>query len=303
MPAAERGFAQGIMHSAARLGGAVTPPIVLAIALAYGWRQSFVVLGLVSLVWTIAWAMFFRDTPADHPWVTAEELAAIGVQPAVSGAARKTPWRDMIGRMWLVTLVDFCYGWSLWVFLTWLPTYLSDARGFRLNQMALMTTLPLMAGVVGDTLGGVISDAILRRTGNLRLARRAPLVVGLMGAVAFILPAVLTASPLAAVCYLGLSFFFLELTNAVLWALPLDIAGGYAGTAGGMMNTGFGIAGMISPAVFGFVIEHTGTYELPFFLSAGLLVIGALAALGIDPTRKLPQAPATRAVPAGGLSF
>jgi hypothetical protein len=70
-----------------------------------------------------------------------------------------------------------------------------------------------------------------------------------------------------------------------------------------MMNTGFGIAGMISPAMFGFVIERTGTYELPFFFSAGLLVIGALAALRIDPTRRLPEAPATRAVPAGGLSF
>jgi sugar phosphate permease len=302
MPATERGFAQGIMHSAARLGGAVTPPIVLAIALAYGWRQSFVVLGLVSLVWTVAWALFFRDVPAEHRWVTAEELAEIGIQSAVSGAARKTPWKDMINRMWLVTLVDFCYGWSLWVFLTWLPSYLSDARGFKLNQMALMTTLPLMAGVVGDTLGGILSDAILRHTGNLRLARRAPLVIGLMGAVVFILPAVMTASPVAAVYYLGLSFFFLELTNAVLWALPLDIAGGYAGTAGGMMNTGFGVAGMISPAMFGFVIEQTGTYTLPFFISAGLLVIGALAALRIDPTRRLPEPPATRAVPAGALS-
>jgi ACS family D-galactonate transporter-like MFS transporter len=87
----------------------------------------------------------------------------------------------------------------------------------------------------------------------------------------------------------------------VLWALPLDIAGGYAGTAGGMMNTGFGIAGMISPAVFGFVIDRTGTYELPFFLSAGLLVIGALSALRIDPARKLSQDAVTPAVRVEGL--
>jgi sugar phosphate permease len=299
MPATERGFAQGATHSAARLGGAVTPPIVLTIALAYGWRRSFVALGLVSLAWTVAWGLFFRDTPTEHPWVTAEELAEIGVQPGLSGAARRTPWKDMIDRMWLVTLVDFCYGWSLWVFLTWLPSYLSDARGFRLSQMALMTTLPLMAGVIGDVLGGVLSDAIFRSTGDLRLARRVPLVVGLLGSVVFILPAVITASPLAAVCYLGLSFFFLELTNAVLWALPLDIAGGYAGTAGGMMNTGFGIAGMVSPAVFGFVIDRTGSYELPFFFSAGLLVVGALCALRIDPTRKLPEPPGR----AGGPSL
>ena len=189
--------------------------------------------------------------------------------------------------MWLVTVVDFCYGWSLWVFLTWLPSYLSDARGFKLDQMALMTTLPLLGGVVGDTLGGVISDAIFRRTGNLRLARRTLLVVGLGGAFAFIVPAIVTGSALGAVFLLAAAFFFLELTNAVLWTLPLDIAGQYAGTAGGMMNTGFGVAGMISPVVFGVLIERTGRYELPFFISAGLLLVGALCSLGIDPTVKV----------------
>ena len=101
--------------------------------------------------------------------------------------------------MWLVTFVDFCYGWSLWVFLTWLPSYLSDARGFKPGQIALMTMLPLLGGVVGDTLGGVISDAIFRRTGNLRLARRALLVVGLGGALVFMVPAIVIESALGAV--------------------------------------------------------------------------------------------------------
>jgi ACS family D-galactonate transporter-like MFS transporter len=73
----------------------------------------------------------------------------------------------------------------------------------------------------------------------------------------------------------------------VLWTLPIDIAGQYAGTAGGMMNTGFGVAGMISPVVFGVLIQRTGHYELPLFISAGLLVAGALCALGIDPALKV----------------
>jgi MFS family permease len=198
-----------------------------------------------------------------------------------------TPWRQIIRRMWLVTVVDFCYGWSLWVFLTWLPSYLSDSRGFGVNQIALMTTLPLLAGVVGDTLGGVLSDAIFRRTGRLRLARCTLLVVGLIGACAFMLPATVTASAVGAVYLLAAAFFFLELTNAVLWTLPIDIAGQYAGTAGGMMNTGFGVAGMISPVVFGVLIQRTGHYELPLFISAALLVAGALCALGIDPALKV----------------
>ena len=108
----------------------------------------------------------------------------------------------------------------------------------------------------GDTLGGIISDAIFRRTGDLRLARRTLLVAGLGGALAFMLPAITIESALGAVWLLGAAFFFLELTNAVLWTLPLDIAGLYAGTAGGIMNTGFGVAGMMSPIVFGVLIEH-----------------------------------------------
>jgi ACS family D-galactonate transporter-like MFS transporter len=289
MPVQERGFAQGITHSFARLGGAVTPPIMLAIVIAYGWREAFIVLGVVSLAWTVLYFWLFRNTPAEHKWVKPSELEEIGVdaREMKQSAKGKTPWAEMIRRMWLVTFVDFCYGWSLWVFLTWMPSYLKDARGFDLKQMALFAALPLMAGVVGDTLGGVVSDLIYRRTGDLKLARRLLLVVGLGGALAFVMPAIYTSSALTAVLLLSASFFFLELTNAVLWSLPIDIAGRYAGTAGGMMNTGFGVAGMISPVVFGFLIQSTGSYELPFLISAGLLGVGALCSLLIDPTKKI----------------
>jgi len=286
LPVGERGFAQGIAHSFARLGGAVTPPIVLALTTQYGWRASFVVLGAVSVVWTVLWLVSFRNAPETHPWVTDAELAEIRAGDAPPRGAREAmPWRRIVSRMWLVSVVDFCYGWSLWVFLTWLPSYLSDARGFTRDQIALMTTLPLLAGVVGDTLGGVLSDAIFRRTGNLRLARCALLVVGLSGAFAFIVPAVVTGSAARAVSLLAAAFFCLELTNAVLWTLPLDIAGTYAGTAGGIMNTGFGLAGMISPVVFGVLIQRTGRYDVPLLVSAGLLVVGALCSLRIDPAR------------------
>jgi sugar phosphate permease len=289
MPVPERGFAQGITHSFARLGGAITPPIVMMIALWRGWRASFVLLGTVSFAWTLVWLAIFRNTPVEHKWVKPFELAEIGFHDSPAGKQDpgKVPWGSLLRRMWLVTLVDFCYGWSLWVFLTWLPSYLSDARGFKLKQMALMTMLPLMAGVVGDTAGGVATDFLLRRTHNIRFARRAVLIVGLSGALAFILPAIFTASPAHAVTYLSSSFFFLELSNAVLWTLPIDIAGRFAGTAGGFMNTGFGVAGMISPVVFGFLIQRTGSYKLPFVISAALLLAGALCSLRIDPTRQI----------------
>jgi sugar phosphate permease len=298
LPATERGFAQGLTHSFARLGGAVTPPIVIGIAALYSWRESFIALGVISLLWTALYVWFFRNTPVEHKWVTPAELKEIGIDTAQMKTASKgkTPWAEMIRKMWLVTFVDFCYGWSLWVFLTWLPSYLKDARGFDLKQLALFTSLPLLAGVVGDTLGGVVSDTIYKRTANLKVARRAMLVLGMGGALVFMLPVVGVKDPLTAVALLSASFFFLELTNAVLWSLPMDIAGAYAGTAGGMMNTGFGLAGMISPVAFGFLIQTTGSYQVPFAVSAMLLGVGIVGALFIDPTNKLGNSP--QAVPA-----
>ena len=84
----------------------------------------------------------------------------------------------------------------------------------------------------------------------------------------------------------------------MLWTLPLDIAGSYAGTAGGIMNTGFGVAGMISPVVFGVLIERTGHYEPPLFISAGLLLVGAVCSLAVDPTATVPPEPVDSRLPA-----
>nr|WP_250517574.1 MFS transporter [Caballeronia sp. INDeC2] len=287
MPVHERGFAQGITHSFARLGGAVTPPLVLAVVAASGWREAFILLGIASLAWTVLYLFVFTNSPDENRRVTPEETAEIGYRAGECARARKnpTPWRKLIRRMWLVTFVDFCYGWLLWVYLTWLPSYLKESRGFDLKHLALFTALPLLAGVIGDTLGGVLSDRIYKMTGRLRLARCSILVVGMGGSLAFLIPMVNAPSPIAAVWFLTGSFFFLEITNPVLWTLPLDIAGKYAGTAGGMMNTGFGLAGMASPVAFGYLIQETGSYNVPFTISAGLLAVGAFAALFIDTSK------------------
>ncbi|SAL80334.1 MFS transporter [Caballeronia telluris] len=287
MPVAERGFAQGITHSFARLGGAVTPPLVLAVVAMGGWRDAFLLLGVASLAWTVLYMCCFTNSPEQHKRITPEETAEIGYRKGDCDRAKHaaTPWRKLIHRMWLVTVVDFCYGWLLWVYLTWLPSYLKESRGFDLKQLALFTALPLLAGVIGDTLGGVVSDKLYKATGRLRLARCSVLVVGMGGSLAFLLPMLSATDPIAAVMFLSASFFFLEITNPVLWTLPLDIAGKYAGTAGGMMNTGFGVAGMISPVAFGFLIESTGSYDVPFTISACLLGVGIVAALFIDTSK------------------
>ena len=119
IPARRWGFAQGITHSFGRLGTAITPPIMAALLLFTSWRGSFVVLGLVSLVWLVLWAWYFRNDPREHPGITEAQLAEL---PALGGRSLKAiPWRPLARRILPVTIVDFCYGWTLWLFLSWIP--------------------------------------------------------------------------------------------------------------------------------------------------------------------------------------
>lgn len=290
LPPDQRGFGQGITHAFARLGNAVAPLVVSAIIVIATWRASFWVLGVVSLGWATWWIWGYRDRPADHPRMKTAELSELTSEQRADNRP-PVPWMPLLRRILPVTLVDFAYGWMLWVYLTWIPSFFAGSFGLQLQKFALFTTLVLLAGVVGDMLGGVISDGLLRRTGNLRIARRLVLVVGLLGSFAFIVPTLFVHRlGLVTVC-LALAFLFLELTNPVLWSIPMDVAPDHAGTAGGVMNLGFGIAGIVSPALFGILVDRSGSWVVPFAVSAGLLALGALASLWIDPENKLPTSP------------
>jgi MFS family permease len=283
-PAGSWGFAQGIVHAAARIGNAVTPPLVTAL-LAFGsWRVAFVILGLASLLWPAVWMWFFRDDPREHAAITAEQLATLPTR-ANGGDSRNVPWLPLARRMLPVTIVDFCYGWTLWLFLSWIPSFFFQNYRLNLQASALFSTGVFLAGVVGDTLGGVASDALLRRTGNLVAARRYVIVAGFLGAFVFLLPAVLIHEVNVAAICLSLAFFFLELIVGPIWSIPMDIAPRYAGSASGMMNFGFGVAGIISPFSFGYLVDRTGGWVFPFVASLVLLPIGAVLALRLRPDK------------------
>jgi MFS family permease len=283
LPARKRAFAQGITHSFSRLGNAITPPLVGYLMIAYGWRMPFYLLGAISLVWAVWWVAFFRDNPRDDRRLTAEELAEL-LPPS---EPRPVPWGPLFKKIAPVTAVDFCYGWTLWVYLTWLPSFLATAYHLPVKKFVWFTAGVLLAGVIGDTVGGLLSDTLLVRTGNLKFARRFNLVVGLLGSLLFLLPTLFIHDLITVSILLSLAFFFLELCNSVLWALSMDMAPQYAGTAGGMMNLGFGIAGVLSPSVFGFLIDRTGSWQVPFATSVLLLFVGVLLVFRIDPTHPL----------------
>jgi MFS family permease len=277
------GFAQGITHSSARIGNAVTPPLVAVLIAYLSWRGSFIVLALLSLVWVLVWMWYFRDVPAAPPLST-EELAAL---PARSrrDAKEPVPWLKLFHRMLPVTAVDFCYGWTLWLFLSWVPSFFYQNYHQNLMQSALYSATVFLAGVIGDTLGGLVSDRILHRTGDRNAARRNVIVTGLLGGFLFLMPVMLVDDVNVAAISLAAAFFCVELVVAPIWAVPMDIAPKYSGSASGMMNFGFGVAGIISPFVFGYLIDRTGSWTLPFAGSICLLLLGAGLAFRMRPDR------------------
>jgi MFS family permease len=281
-----RGFAQGLTHAFARLGNAITPPIVAWLILLIQWRGSFIALGCCSLVWVLIWIWYFRDTPAEHPAITRPELDLLPNHGLPATIARpKVPWAALTKRMVPVTIVYFCYGWSLWLYLTWLPKYFLHEYRFDLQKSALFTSAVFFAGVLGDYLGGEISDRILHRTGDLRKARRNVVMFGFLGSFICLVPVFLTHDLVAIIVSLGAAFFFAELMIGPMWSIPMDIAGKFSGTAAGMMNTGSALAAILSPIAFGFVIDKTGNWQLPFAGSLVFLVIGAALAPAMHPER------------------
>ena len=285
LPGGKSGWAQGVTHAAARLGNAITPPAVVALIAVVSWRGSFVIMGLISLVWVVAWGLYYRDDPRTHPGVTAADLE--GMPPPRPAAARRapTPWGPLLRRMAPVTFVYFCYGWTLWTFLTWVPQFMLYAYKLNLKDSALFTALVFGGGVIGDALGGWVSDLILRRTGSLVRARRDLVIFGMAGSLVCSAPILFITDPMLAALSLGGAFFFAEITIGPMWAIPMDIAPEHSGTASGLMNTGSALAAILSPLVFGVIIDRTGNWSLPFWGTMGLLVVGIVAAFWMRPDR------------------
>jgi len=280
-PESRWGFAQGITHSFARLGNAVTPPLIALLIVWMTWRVSFFVVGLASLIWLCAWVWFFRNDPRKHPAITDADLRALPAQS--TGKRPRVPWLRLARRILPVTVVDFSYGWTLWLFLSWIPGFFYENYHLNLQSSAMFSAGVLFAGVIGDTVGGLASDWLLHKTGSLRIARCSVMVTGFLGAFVFFVPVILIHDLTVATICLSLACFFAEVTVGPLWAVPMDIAPRYAGSASGMMNFGFGVAGLISPSSFGYLVDRTGSWVVPFIGSIALLLLGAVLAWRLRP--------------------
>jgi sugar phosphate permease len=285
----ERGFAQGLTHAASRLGAALTPPLVVFLMLRFGWRAPFLLFGFLGVVWSGVWYWYYRDTPAEHRQTNLAERDlienSIGFRVA---RAQAVPWRRILGSssMWTLSLMYFCYGYSIDIYLDWFPKYLNEHRGYNLTQMGFYASLPLLAGAAGDLLGGTISDRCARRFGNLKFARRTVAFIGFVIAAITIIPATYTSSSSASVLYSCAAVFGLEITVGVAWAIPLDIGGEYAGSIASVMNTFGNLGSAVSPVLLAYFVGFYG-WNMPFMVCSALCVIGAVLSLGLDAGNKI----------------
>jgi len=291
-PRQERGLVQGVSHSASRVGAAIAPPLVVWIMTSLGWRWVFYICGAIGIVWSVLWYWAYRNMPEEQDSVSRGELAYIrgvdekgNVKPPLIEKTATVPWGTLFRspNMWAIMCAYFTYVYCLWIFLSWLPSYLVDYRHFTLIKVGIFASLPLWAGVVGDTVGGVAVDWLLVKTGNTKLAHRAVAITGMLGCAVFMVPAALTEDPYTAVYCLTAALFFLECTIGPSWAVPMHVGGKYSGTVSGAMNMAGNIGGALSPTVFGILVQY-GSWVAPFVVSAVLLVLGAAVwAFWLDP--------------------
>jgi len=287
----ERGFAQGATHAGSRLGGALTPAVVVLIIARYGWRTAFICCGSLGLIWAAAWYWYYRDTPDEHPSTNAEERELIrsSLELARGCKNRQTiPWKHIVlsPQMWILCSMYFCYAYNLSVYLAWFPKYLNDHRGFNLHQMGYYASLLLLAGTVGDVFGGWISDLWARRSGDLRTARRLVGAGGFLLSALSMIPASLTSDPLTSVWFSCLAIFGLESTVGVSWAITLDIGADSAGSVSAVMNTCGNIGGAIGSALSAYLVVYLG-WKAPFLVMAGLSFLGAVLYLQINARQRL----------------
>jgi MFS family permease len=292
LPANQRAFGQGFQHAGSRFGAAVTPPIVLYLIYQLSWHWVFYIFGMVGIVWALVWYAYYRNYPQEHRGVNAAEIAIL----AESGFRSKpknaivVPWRRILRNrnVWFLSSMYFCYGWVLWMYLQWMPTYLVQERGLSSVRMGFAAAAPLLAATVTNTLGGWLSDRLASRLSDLRRGRLFVSMLGFLIAGISLVPGVLAESTATGILCLTLALAGLELTVAVSWAICVDIGGDFSGSVSGVMNTLGNLGGAVSSVMIAYLASHLG-WNWPFLAASFMCIAAALLATRIDPGRTMTE--------------
>lgn len=288
-PRAERGRAVAVYTSGQFIGLGVAFPLIAWMAAALGWRHVFWILGGMGIAWALVWVKVIRNRPEQHPKVGAYELVHITEDEAAADssaqAREKGAFRRDMGfllrqrRIWGVFLGQFAIASTLYFFLTWFPTYLTNERGLSLDKGGLTVALPFVAALVGVLCGGSWSDWMVKRGMSASFARKTPIVTGL--ALAGVIVAANYVTSNAAMIAIMCVAFFANGLASFSWVLVTEIAPErMLGVAGGVFNVFGNLAGIVVPIVIGYMIGGgDGSFALPLMLIGGITIGGALSFL------------------------
>lgn len=292
IPVKERGIANGWIFAGVGVGAGLTPPIVSYIMRMYGWRSSFWFCAGIGVAAGTVWYIVSRDTPEDHPRVSAAELQKIrsGIPAEFSSGGttpRVVPWsvvvtsKEVLG----VTMSYFCYGYVAWIFFSWFYIYLAEVRGLNLKASAWYATLPFLAMAVSCPIGGLVNDALTKRVGA-RLGRCGVGAIAMALTGVFLATGSLATSPRVASIVLAGGAGALYFSQSSFWSITADIAGPSSGSVSGFMNMGCQIGGAVTASVTPIIANAFG-WTASFWVAAGLSLLGAAAWLLVDPSRTL----------------
>lgn len=275
LPPEERARAEGWKAASARWGGAAAPFLVVSLYASLGWRVTFVMFGAIGFVWAGFFYSLFRNRP--------NNAAAI-----VPG---RTPWRIFLRSTsaWALCLQWFCHFYGFYFYVTWLPTYLLEARGVALKHGAILGGLPLLSAGCGCLFAGYLLPPVAGRWGIVR-ARKTLAYIAYGGAALFLLLFTFIHDPNEAMIVMSLSSFVVELSAPVTWTTAMDLGGESVGLLTGMMNTLGHLGGSVAPAIIGYLLAASGNnWNIAFYASASLYAVGGLCWIVLDPVTRLDQ--------------
>jgi ACS family hexuronate transporter-like MFS transporter len=268
----ERGRAVGIVNAGNPIGGAIAGPLVGLLALTIGWRWTFLVVGLLGILWVTVWAVTVSDKPdTEATTPTAKADAALAVPQSIAFYIRQP--------IILFTAFAF-FGWNyiLYFFLSWFPTYLTAAKGLSMQNMSIVTIIPWLVGFVGLASGGFFVDWVVIRSGNALQARKMILVAGLLAAAICVGIGGLVESAMGAVTLMALAVFCLYLTAPAYWTIIQDVVpspkvGGVTGFVHLLANT----SGIVGPSIAGYIVQYGGGFTGAFLLAGAIGVVSSVA--------------------------
>mgnify|MGYP003586970178 FL=1 len=280
--AKERATVSGSFDSGAKFGGAVAMPLIVWLISLFGWKMTFVIIGVAGVVWSVVWFWYFRDIPEEHKGVNAAELKHIrDGQATKQGLGNEQPmkWYELLKyrNIWAMCIGFFMINYTSYFFITWLPTYLIKDKGMGMLAMGFAAMMPLLISMVVEVAAGWASDKVYSKGWlSLTATRKVFLVGGLLMASCIGLAA-FAESAVTAVLHLCIAKSGTTVAASQVWALPGDVAPkNMTSVVAGLQNSVSNMGGVVGPIVTGAILQTTGSFNMALLLSSGLLVLGML---------------------------